>query len=122
MADEVFIKWLEKELIERDLSQAKLARMAGFSRSAINGVLTGARNPGVDLCEGIARAFKLQPEYVFRKAGLLPEKPKNDDLTKEAEFLLSQMPEAKRQQAINFIRFLARDTGDDIVTHRVEKP
>lgn len=122
MADEDFIKWLENELKERDLSQAKLARMAGFSRSAVNGVLTGARNPGIDLCEGIARAFKLQPEEVFRKAGLLPERPKSDELTKEAEFLLTQMPEAKRQQAITFIRFLAQDKGDTNAAERMENP
>lgn len=79
MADTyVFSEWLQGEMTARDLSQSELARLAGVTRSAINGVVTGARGPGRDLCVGIARAFKIPPEEVFRIAGLLPPAKSND--------------------------------------------
>ena len=37
-------------------------------------VLSGTTNPGLDFCRGIARAFKLPLEDVFRLAGILPVK------------------------------------------------
>jgi len=112
MVDNYFVEWLEKEMAERNLSQSELARRSGVTRSAINGVLTGYRNPGPELCESIARAFKIAPEIVFRKAGILPPKPSKDNLTEEAEFLLSQLTEPQRKQAVKFIRFLAEEKGE----------
>ena len=111
MVDNYFVEWLEKEMTERNLSQSELARRSGVTRSAINGVLTGYSNPGPELCEAIARAFKIAPEIVFRKAGILPPKPSKDNLTEEAEFLLSQLTESQRKQAVKFIRFLAEEKG-----------
>ena len=104
-----FSIWLKSEMDKRDWNQSELARKADVTRSAVNGVLTGARNPGNDLCEAIAKAFNMPPEDVFRFAGLLPPKQKKDKLTEEAEYLLSQMPEDKREQAIRFIRFLSQE-------------
>jgi len=41
-----FSKWLSDVLIEHGISQSELARQAGVTRAAINGILTGARGPG----------------------------------------------------------------------------
>jgi transcriptional regulator with XRE-family HTH domain len=73
MADTyAFSEWLQGEMNARGWSQSELARVAGVTRSAINGIVTGTRGPGKDLCMGIAHAFKIPPEDVFRVAGLLP--------------------------------------------------
>ena len=74
-----FSEWLTTVLFQKGISQSELARQAGVTRGAINGVLTGARGPGVDLCNGIARALKIPPEEVLRAAGLLPPEPKKDN-------------------------------------------
>lgn len=86
-----FSEWLKSEMAARDLSQSDLGRMAGVTRSAINGVLTGARNPGVELCRAIAEAFNISPVTVFRKAGLLPEKPDTEVTFEDWEYLLAQL-------------------------------
>lgn len=75
MADENFSEWLKKQLKKSGMSQSELARAAGVTRAAINGIVTGARGPGTDLCNGIAKALKLPPEEVHRAAGLLPPAP-----------------------------------------------
>lgn len=67
-----FVDWLKSELRERDWSQSDLAREAGVTRSAINGIITGNRGAGVDLLRAIAKAFKYPPDTVYRAAGLLP--------------------------------------------------
>lgn len=118
----LFSEWLIEEMAKRGMSQADLARKTKLTTGGISNLVNQVRNPSPEALIAIAKAFDFPPEDVFRKAGILPEKHEIDQLSQEAEFLLAQMPEAKRQQAINFIRFLARDTGDDIVTHRVEKP
>lgn len=120
MNDTSFSDWLEIEISKRGWSQAETARQAGVTRSAINGVLSKTRTAGNDLCEAIARAFKIPPEVVFRKAGLLPNKPEKDQLSEEAEYLFQQLPEYQRRQAIDFIRFLAEQKGD-YVTETMEK-
>ena len=101
-----FSEWLQSEMDNRGWSQADLAREAGVTRAAINGVLTGARGPGNELCVAIANAFHLTPEVVFRAAGLLPPAREPDPLASEAAHLVSLLPEDKKQIAVEYIRFL----------------
>jgi len=100
-----FSEWLEKELEKRDMSQSELARQAGVTRAAINGVLTGARGPGIDLCNGIAQAFKLPPEEVYRAAGipLSPER-NGDPLTQEGIYILQKLEGENKKDAIRYLQ------------------
>lgn len=45
-----------------------------MSSQMINAIINGQANPGLESCQGIARAFKLPLEDVFRMAGILPVK------------------------------------------------
>lgn len=67
-----FDQWLIYELNTRGISQAELARMAGVSNTAISDAISMKHPPGFKLCAAIADALGLSPEFVFRKAGLLP--------------------------------------------------
>lgn len=69
---EDFVTWLTGELNKRGWSNSELARRAGVTHTAISMVINKRNNPGPDMCVGIARAFKIPPELVFRYAGLLP--------------------------------------------------
>jgi DNA-binding XRE family transcriptional regulator len=42
-------------------------------------LISGHNNPGPDLCLGIARAFHIPAEEVFRRAGILPPLPAPDN-------------------------------------------
>jgi len=67
-----FVQWLIYEMNAKGYSQSELSRRAGVSTTAISNVLAENRSPGPEFCIGIAKALKLPPEHVFRKAGLLP--------------------------------------------------
>ncbi len=109
MADRIdFSTWLDNELLKRNWSQSELARRAGVTRSGINGVIIGSRNPGTDLCEAIARALRLPPEEVFRAAGILPPVTPDTRLSAEMEYLLARLTPARREEVLNYIRFLAQ--------------
>jgi len=106
MADtNIFSDWLQAEMDNRGLTQAELARLAGVTRSAINGVLTGNRGPGNDLCVAISRALKLPPELVFRKAGLLPPVPQITEYTEEILHLINKLPPEDQEEILELLRF-----------------
>lgn len=103
-----FSEWLESVMREQGVSQSELARMSGVTRSAINGILRGARGPGVDLCNGIARALKIPPEEVLRAAGLLPtEQPQDENLYKIEHLYHTLKDKSNRERALQFLQFLS---------------
>lgn len=116
----LFSEWLIEEMSKRGMSQADLARRTKLTTGGISNLVNQVRKPSPEALSAIAKAFDMQPEEVFRKAGLLPEKPPSDKLTDEAEFLLAQMPAHKRAQAINFIRYLAQQGEDDLAANTME--
>lgn len=104
--NETFSEWLQNELRERQLSQAELARQAKVSRGAISHIINGSRQVGTEICEGIARAFKLPPEDVYRIAGLLPAEGKNDTRDNELVYLFKLLPESEKQQVLDYVRYI----------------
>jgi transcriptional regulator with XRE-family HTH domain len=98
MASELFAKWLQERMELKGYNQAELARRAGVSRAAINGVLTGSRNPGNDLCSAVAKALNIRPEIVFRAAGILPNQPGMDEDYEELKHLFSQMTDEEQEE------------------------
>ena len=102
-----FSSWLQAEMDKRGLNQSDLAREAGLSRGAVGNVLRQEREPGPDFLNGIAHAFKMRPADVFTIAGVLSQAPESDPLTRQAEWLMSQLDPGSKQEAIDFIQFLA---------------
>jgi transcriptional regulator with XRE-family HTH domain len=88
-----FSTWLVSELNKRNWSQAELARRARVSRASISGLISEIHNPGIDICNGIASAFNLRPEEVYRVAGLLPPSREIDPGTMELAHRISQLPQ-----------------------------
>jgi len=97
-----FSTWLEQQIKKRKMSQARLAEEAGVTRSAINKVIKGKRNPGYDMCNGVAKAFNMTVDEVYREAGLLPDVHPDDALVSRILYKLDVMqkdPELKDQVA-----------------------
>lgn len=85
-----FSDWLLEQMNMRSWSQSDLARYSGLHRQSISDYINRRRNnPDPEALNSIARGLKLQPEEVFRAAGLLPRKPKEDELADRAEYLLN---------------------------------
>lgn len=115
MADAInFPDWLKTQMKNNGMSQSQLARSAGVTRAAINGIITGARGPGTDLCNGIAKALRLPPEEVYRAAGLLPPALPVNPIIKQITYLTSDLPESEQKDILEFIKLrhrLAEERG-----------
>lgn len=107
-----FITWLTDRLDDRGWSNSELARRAGVVPSTISMTLSGQKQPGIDLCIGIAKAFDEQPEYVLRLAGLLPPIPVKTQQEESLLHYFRQLPPGKQQAAIDAVCGIANSRMD----------
>jgi len=110
---ESFADWLNDELTKRGWSRSEAARRGKISASMIDKVINGYANPGLDFCTGIARAFRLDPENVLRRAGLLPPQPAHDAQLDAALFLFRQLPAHDQDKILAFMRTLIQMQEED---------
>jgi transcriptional regulator with XRE-family HTH domain len=108
-AVETFGTWLANELEDRGWSMSELGRRCGVSHVAISRAISGERNPSAALCSAIARAFRIPPEMVFRRAGLLPEASEEVPGLGEAVFLFRKLPQDERHRILLFMRSLLEE-------------
>jgi len=95
-------KFLENELRTRELSQAELARMAGVTRSGINGVIKGTTRPSNNLLLAISKSLRISPEILYQEAGLLPN-DKKDDFLENLNYTLSLLPPEDQRDVFDYI-------------------
>jgi transcriptional regulator with XRE-family HTH domain len=106
-----FIDWLQHELQQRGWNQAELARRSRLTTAQVSRIMTGEQSPGPVSCQKLARALHLQPEDVFRRAGLLPPAVKPPDGTEELVSLFSALSEADRRRLLIIARGLQEASG-----------
>ncbi len=106
MANE-FVTWLTREADKRGWSNSELARRAGLAPATVSLVISGQRRAGWDFCAGIARAFGIEPDNVFRRAGLLPPLPESVAEGEEAKRIIRSLPDHVRSMAMRMLRSLA---------------
>jgi transcriptional regulator with XRE-family HTH domain len=95
-----FTEWVDAERKKRGWTQTELARRAGVKQSGLSMAINGARNFGPDLLAGVARAFNLPLETVYRLAKYLPPEPTKDERIKEIEYIYSQLSSDQDKQEI----------------------
>jgi transcriptional regulator with XRE-family HTH domain len=101
MSNQVFINWLWSEIHQRNWGQINLAKESGLSRGAIGNVLRGRQDPGNIFCLKIAKALRYPPEFVFRKANILPPDPINDNaMFEQWKYILEQLPQRDRDELL----------------------
>lgn len=101
-----FSNWIQKELQDRNWSQADLADKAGITDATVSRLVNDVRGPGPKLCNKLAKALNYPPEFVFKMAGLLPPEKEASPALEEANQLLSELPEEYQKQALQLLRFL----------------
>lgn len=88
-----FIEWLKAEMEKRDWSQNELARRAGVTSGHMSLVMTGMREPGPELCRGLARALGIPETVVFVEAGLMSSPRNSTEITLlELYELMEELP------------------------------
>jgi len=113
-----FANWLEGEIKKREWKPADLARVAKINAGTLSNILNGLRGAGPDFCTSIADALGLPPEFVFRKAGLLPPKPEVDPVGQELLHHLDDLGEGDRQRILTIVRVLAANSEGGQLTQR----
>ena len=73
LAMERSVDYLKSEMEKRGWKQSDLSKYSGLDLGLINNYVSGRRNIGISSAVAIAKAFKVAPEIVLRKVGLLPE-------------------------------------------------
>lgn len=101
-----FVPWLNDQLNERGWSYNELARRADVSGGSISHIMNQRKNPGYDVCVGIARALEIPPENVLRRAGLLPALPPEVEEEREMVALARRLSGQARQVILTTMRSL----------------
>jgi transcriptional regulator with XRE-family HTH domain len=102
MKSNEFSDWLSGEVETRGWSFRELSRRAGVSSSAVSQVVTQTTFPGPSFCNGVARAFGLPPETVFRKAGLLPPLAEDARLYRELTEAVGRLSADGRKDVLEY--------------------
>lgn len=98
------MEWIREELEKRGWSQNELARRAGITSGAMSFVMTGMRNPGPELCQGIARALDIPEIVVFEHAGLIGP-ARGEELTlRELWEIVSEMSIEEQRATLAYVR------------------
>ena len=109
MATIDFKDWVERELDRLGWKQADLARAAGMDTGYLSKILSGASNAGPESCVAIARALNYPPDLVFRKAGILPDGPRETSTSNELVFLFDQLDDEDQQTLLIMVRAIVRE-------------
>ena len=103
-----FATWLENQLVLKEWRPAELASKSGLDPGFVNHLLNRNRNPGPKACNAIAHALDIDPEDVFRAAGLLPPKPDEPPTLSEWIHLYLEADEEERDRMLEVARTLSR--------------
>lgn len=99
---ESFSVWLLKELKYRDITQSRLAQIAGLGSGTISNIMTGNRKVGSETLGKIAKALNIPIEEVFRAAGMLPPVQNlKDNLADRFSEILAELPEEDIDELYN---------------------
>jgi transcriptional regulator with XRE-family HTH domain len=102
-----FVAWLREELNSRDWSTVDLSKRTGISQAHISRIFSGNRKAGPDALRAIAKALGLPPDFLFRRAGLLPPtKEELDELEQEWNQIFSNVStDEERKELLDRARF-----------------
>lgn len=107
-----FRDWLLAELEKREWSQTYLADRIGLTRQAISNMINRGTIPNHETCLDIAEAFHIDPQEVYRRAGLLPPKSPHEEHIERIYYKLSKLEDDDRKQVEEYIEFmLQRNEG-----------
>lgn len=112
-----FVDWLEAEMAARRWRPVDLAEVAGIYQASLSKILRRERGVGADVATDIAKALGYPPDYVFRRAGLLPRIPDEVDGEPSEAYrvqaawildIMKSLTEDERQHLIDYALMIFR--------------
>ena len=120
MTTQEFTRWLEEEMRKRGWQPSDLANAAKMYSSTLSRILNQERKASPETCVAIANALNLPAEEVFRRAGLLPERPVYDIRERRALFLFSRLPESIQQYILTTMEAFVDEQEQETAAERPE--
>jgi transcriptional regulator with XRE-family HTH domain len=119
---QTFAEWLKEQLQAKGWKRAELARRSGLKEATFTYIFKG-RKPRADTCSAIARALGIEEEEVFRRAGLLPEKPEDDDkFAEETIERFKRLTVEQRRAVLEYVIFQLRQQQREDEQEGEDKP
>lgn len=103
-----FIEWLDKEIRKKGWTRSRLAIRSGLTPSAIYLVASGERQPGPEMCKGIAKALNVSVEEVLRAAGILSPLSKTEGNFERLKYLIKDLSPEEQDEALDVLEALVR--------------
>jgi transcriptional regulator with XRE-family HTH domain len=95
------------------LSLRKLSELAGISNPYLSQIERGMRRPSAEILQQIARALEISAETLYVRAGILDERPADNDLSAEIRRDPHLTEEQKRALLRIYLSFrLENDAAD----------
>lgn len=112
-SDKAFTEWLKREMDARRWRPVDLARASGVTLNQVVLVMKQQRRAGDRFLRGVASAFQMPQETVFRLSGMLNDQPldnvKDDEAVRKVRKLLASMDTVEREKAIRLLELYAKD-------------
>lgn len=120
MTQQEFIEWLNAMLNQRNWSRNQAAAKAGIDSSTLDKIVSGISRPGSRTCAALAKAFAVDEEEVFQRAGLLPKRKRLPAKVASWGERLDQLEDIDRDQTIEMIEGVLRyaESREPYVTRR----
>jgi transcriptional regulator with XRE-family HTH domain len=107
--------WLDAEIRRRGFSTREFAQHAGVSKTTLYDIING--KPASDkTLKQIAKALRVQPEFILRLAGSLPANPEEKPKLREALFLFDQLDDEEQDQFLKLMRAVTSQKQRDSQT------
>ena len=112
--DKAFIKWLNAELIRRNLSARKLSAKIGKSSNYVSHVLSGRTEPALSFYVGLAEEWGIPVENIIRLAvGSPPDEDDTPLTAKEIWRITNLLSPEERQEVLDFVDYLMHKRRDN---------
>mgnify|MGYP000013460645 CR=1 FL=1 len=105
LAMERSVDYLKSEMEKRGWKQSDLSKYSGLDSGLINNYVSGRRNIGISSAVAIAKAFKVAPEIVLRKVGLLPDVPDTTTAEEQLLYMFRQLSKYDQEAILDFVEF-----------------
>lgn len=103
---EELIKWVNRQLRIKDISQRELAKKAGVSHSLISNAMRGERPVTWDFCKAVSRGLNEPIWDVLKLAGFLDNIPQEISQTEEVKTLILKFNELIQENKDDVLKYI----------------
>jgi len=104
MNEKDFVDFLLDVMEDKEISPADITKRSGLSPSQVSKILNRESPAGQKALDSFARALNLPVDDLYRRAGILPMKPNDDETVSEITHISHALSEENRQDVRDYAR------------------